>query len=481
MFSLIDMDWDRKSVRVGALAKAIIDAGADDEKVKKALFARLKRENVILVKYVLEALDVEGGGRLHSVHELYRMVTSYVYPGTYITLPNFQAWIDWLASSGHIKLVGIRWALSDLGIAVIPELRGIDVEEILEDMAEDEADAEDEEDDLLAGVSAPVAAPPPVARAERDPEDDDEEAFDDLPPEAPAPSAAAIAKAAAAFESTFDTPLAALAPDAAPLPASTAPSAPRAHTPLATAHAPAPARALSTSRAADAQVAQAIAHYKELGDWPSWTAPALGVVAPKSAADALLLELGVLAALVEGLAPQPQVFAFAKRLRAAGFFDALAGEGGFGAALTALGDLDSEPWVRALASRLMAAHGIQARLSAKPGLLKRVRATKSGAAAVASLRAELFGNAGDEAPFWVLRELVRLGVLSADSFGDAVAVPTVALVRNAYRLGLVSQPEIASFEELVAVSAAVSAQFGAEAGYGEALANLDRGLGLSER
>lgn len=479
MFSLIDLDWDRKSVRVGSLAAAIIQAGADDEKVKHQLFARLKRENVILVKYVLEALDVEGGGRLHSVHELYRMVTSYVYPGAYITLPNFQAWIDWLASSGHIKLVGIRWALSDLGIAVIPELRGIDVEEILEDMAEDEAGDEDEEDDLLAGVSAPVAAAPAVVPASSD--DDDEEAFDDLPPEAPAPSAAAVAQAAAKFEDTFHTPLAALVPELTTASPSTASAAEaRAHTPVAAAAGELrPARALAGSRVAAALVERTVALWNELGDWPSWTAPALGVVAPEAAGDALLLELGVLAALVEGLPPQPQGFAFARRLRAAGFFEALGADGGFGAAVESLGDLDSEPWARALAARLMVAAGMQRRLAAKPGLLKRIRASKRGASAVGMLRVELFGGAGEEAPFWVLRELVRLEVLAARGFGDAAAVPTAALVRNAHRLGLIDRAELVSFEELLAVSVAVSSHFGADAGYGEALATLDRGLGVS--
>lgn len=484
MFSLIDLAWDRKTVHVGPLATAIIQAGADDEKVKPHLFARLKKENVILVKYVLEALDVEGGGRLHSVHELYRMVTSYVYPGAYITLPNFQAWIDWLASSGHIKLIGIRWALSDLGIAVIPELRGIDVEEILEDMAEDEAGGDaDDEDDLLAGVSAPVVVAQPVAAA-RDAEDD-EEAFDDLPPEAPKPSAAALAKAAAEFEDTFETPLAALVPELKTVPAPQS----RSHTPLASpasgppAFEQGPARAIAGSRVAAALVERTVALYKELGEWPSWTAPALGVVigdaSPDSPTDALLLELGVLAALVEGLPPQPQGFAFARRLRSVGFFEALASDGGFGAAVESLGDLDGEPWARALAGRLMVASGMQRRLAAKPGLLKRLRASKTGAAAVSSLRAELFGGAGEEAPFWVLRELVRLGVLTATKFGACAAVPTHALVRNAHRLGLIDRTEIASFEELLAVSAAVSAHFGADAGYGEALATLDRGLGVS--
>jgi hypothetical protein len=491
MLSIVDLTWDRKAVRIGPLAKAISAAGMDDEAVKRLLFQRLKRDNVILVKYVLEALDVDGGGRLHSVHELYRMVTSYVYPGTYITLPNFQAWVDWLAASGHIKLVGIRWALSDLGMAVIPELRGIDVEEILEDMAEEaDSDDEDDEDDLMAGVGAPTpggpaSAPPPAQapHAHASGGDDDEELFDDLPPEAAPPSAAALAQAAAKFEQAFDTPLAALVPEVAapaqPTPPAAAPAAASgARSLLATADVAPPARAVASGAAVAALVERAKVWWAELGDWPAWTAPALGVQAPAEAEDSLLLELGVLALLVEGLPAQPQGFAFAKRMRAAGFFEALAGDGGLSAALDALGELDAEPWARAMVQRVAAGQGLRRRLLAKPGLLARVKAAKSGAAAVGLLRAELFGGGQDEAPFWVLRELLRLDVVAAKKLGDAAAVPTARLVANAQRVGLVAVKEVASFEELVAVSVAVSAHFGADAGYGEALAALDRGLGL---
>ncbi len=49
------------------------------EKRQEALFMWLTAWNPFLPKYIFDALDVEGGGRLHSTHELYRLITSYVY------------------------------------------------------------------------------------------------------------------------------------------------------------------------------------------------------------------------------------------------------------------------------------------------------------------------------------------------------------------------------------------------------------------
>ena len=66
---------------------------------------------------VLEALDVEQGGRLHSTHELHRMLTSYVYPGKHISLVDFQEWLVWAEAAGAIRFVGIRWGLGGIAKA----------------------------------------------------------------------------------------------------------------------------------------------------------------------------------------------------------------------------------------------------------------------------------------------------------------------------------------------------------------------------
>ncbi len=153
------------------------------DKQQTALYLWVTAWNQFLPKYVFEALDVEGGGRLHSTHELYRLITSYVYAGEYVTLPNFQGWIRWMAATGYIKYIGIRWGLSELGKAEMANIRNIDVDELLEDEEEEAAAAE-------AGT-APPATPVVEAEASEAPAEasasDEEEDLPDMPPEPPIP------------------------------------------------------------------------------------------------------------------------------------------------------------------------------------------------------------------------------------------------------------------------------------------------------
>ncbi len=498
MLSLLDITYDRKRVEMGPLAKQLAATTSDDE-LKDLLYKRLCDDNILLVKYVFEALDVDSGGRLHSVHELYRMITSYVYPGEYITLTNFQAWVEWMAATGYIQLVGIRWALSDKGKAAVAELRSLDVEEILEDMEEEEAE---EEARAAQGAAAPApgAPPGPVGGA---PEPEEDEA--DLPPEPKPPSDADIARAEAAFLQRFG------AAEPEPEPAGE-PAAQSAAQPAGTPQVPALAGApggiqqplpnpptslhsqatVGLGPGGQAVVDGIIEAWNELGDWPVYTAPDLGVEThlpppegapedaqgpPKEPCD-LLLELCTLAVLIEGLPPQPQVFAFVQRMRESGFFGLLAGDGGFTEALAALGDLHGAPWTRPLVERLVHVPSLVRRVSASGKFLDKLRAAPSGRHVVLALRDELFGDAMVEAPFWVTRELVRLGVLSDPAHATATAVPSRRLQRNAHRLGLVPRPEETTFAGLLAVSEQATQLFGERGGYGEALEVMDRMLGL---
>ena len=158
------------------------------EGYQKLLYRWLHAWNPILVKAVCEQLDAESGGRLHSTHELYRYITSYAYPGAYVTLPSFQNWIKWMAASGHIKYIGIRWGLGELGKKELPALKNFDVDEFLEDEADAAAGP------ALPGGTPPASSPPGSTRSDAGIKaaagaraDEQEEDLPDEPPSAPIP------------------------------------------------------------------------------------------------------------------------------------------------------------------------------------------------------------------------------------------------------------------------------------------------------
>lgn len=166
LMAMLDILGDKKTqVALGPWARRFFEADGQEAQ-QSVLYQRLLDENTLLVKYVFEALDMEGGGRLHSTYELHRMLTSYVYPGETIGLPNFQNWIKWMVLSGRVKLIGIRWGLTEVGKKTVPRLRMIDVDEFLEEEAEaleslaEEADGAS--DPAPAELTPPVATPTPA-------------------------------------------------------------------------------------------------------------------------------------------------------------------------------------------------------------------------------------------------------------------------------------------------------------------------------
>jgi len=145
-----------KSIVLGKFMTRLYECGTPEER-HRLLFGHLAKMNEILVKYVIDGL----AERLYSTNELYRFITSYVYPGEYITLVNFRAWMAWLQASEHIKMIGIRWGLSALGEEAMNYIKTIDVDEILEDEdGGDDADDEDKgEDEESAKAPQPVEEP----------------------------------------------------------------------------------------------------------------------------------------------------------------------------------------------------------------------------------------------------------------------------------------------------------------------------------
>jgi hypothetical protein len=507
-FSLVDITWDRKAVTMGKMARRLEAEGSDDA-ARDILYEHMKAQNILLVKYVLEALDVESGGRLHSVHELYRMVTSYVYPGDYITLPNFQSWIEWMAATGYIKMVGIRWALSEKGLEAVGELKAMDVEEILEDLEEegeeDEEASGDSQDDWGVPETAPTTDPVPAAAtpvlpaesssdtpapATEEPQASEEEWYD-TPPEAKPPTMEDIEAAEASFmeqfadmdESETEEPATvASAEGGAPapfnLPISSVPAQGAVAQPVPPSL-PLPRSAVVHGGEDTADLAlKIVGWWNTLGDWPVLTARELGVeVSDATDTTELVMELAALAITIEGLEPQPQIFAFVQSLREAGYFKSLKRAKSGPQVLGALDAVPTELWMRGLRERLVYMSGVHKRLADMSSLYEKVEAA-TNPRDLALIFSALLGEEYAEAPFWMIRELVRLGVVTNPLAVQAAVVPSRRLLKNAAAIGLIPRAEVASFEELMVVSQTVASVFGAESGYGEALEVMDRALVL---
>jgi hypothetical protein len=182
-----------KPTTASQFLQKLFDVDTPQER-NKVLFNHLARKNEILVKYVMDGLNE----RLYSINELYRFVTSYVYPGAYVTLVHFRAWMNWLEASQHIKMVGIRWGLSDLGEESMSYIKTIDVDMVLEGEGEDEdaeGDEDGEEEDAAPAPAAQAPAPTPAPAKPRAAEPAGP--YDDGPNAAPAKPAPAAAPAPA--------------------------------------------------------------------------------------------------------------------------------------------------------------------------------------------------------------------------------------------------------------------------------------------
>ncbi|MCL2325161.1 MAG: hypothetical protein FWC40_01455 [Proteobacteria bacterium] len=138
----IDASQD-KHIKAGDFLTQLLKI-IDPEDRKRHLYRYLTAKNQILMKYVMDAI----GERLHSTNEMYRYLTSYVYPGTYLTLVDFRYWMLWLEASEHIRMVGIRWGLSDLGKEAMDKIiKFIDIDDLLDAEGGDGDDDDDDDDD----------------------------------------------------------------------------------------------------------------------------------------------------------------------------------------------------------------------------------------------------------------------------------------------------------------------------------------------
>jgi len=404
------------TVTLGPAARALLDA--DDEAAARAALAdRLIRENPLLAKYCLEALDVDKGGRLHSTNELYRMVTSYVYPGAKPTLNAFKAWVDWAVGAGLLKLVGIRWALGEAGRERLPRMRALDAEEFLEEEREAakaaalEAQPEAREE---AGLRAPDEGSKPV-----------EDMRGAAATPAPTGDRGAVRSPARAVPGGLAEPTG--PPVAAPAPTH-------------------PSVALDLAATRDALAAwYAGWQDREASRWPD---------VPLSAGSAGVFEAAALALwIARGMRPDDatRVLAF---LRGSGTLS----EAGAGtltlAALSAATAGSSDP---AVATALETA-AVLPRLhsgAGDPGLLD----AANPRALLDRLWRGLYAPATPLAPFLLARILRGAGRLPGP-LAAAALVPTFAVRQNAFRIGFLDRLHAASFDDLVDSALSLSVSFG---------------------
>ena len=486
LFELLDVVNKGAKVKLGPWAVAH-DALEDEEAQKASLFKRMLDQNTLLVKYVLEALDMEGGGRLHSTYELHRMLTSYVYPGEHIRLTDFQNWIKWMVASGRIKLIGIRWGLTDLGKEIAPRLRQIDVEEFLEDEAaeaEDEGDEEEAEAPAPAPAKAAAAAPAKAAAPAPAPE-----------PATPAPAPAAKkGKAAAAAAAEGEEELPDLPPEAPPvdedafrayqeqLVAENTPEPPVSRVPVAQAASAAVAvptlpRSIVTPTSIAEHARLEVACLQEPPE-PAEVIAQLRAIGRERGlgGGSLLLAYGLETRMAQN-EPARHLFlaSLLARLFAARPDGALAtllvervGALGPVAILLERPEALAEVLVRwGLAMPDPASQQVRTilldaviggrALAARTDLPTVLAETPTSEMLVGSLTQGLLRGAGPLAVFWLVREMVRVGLWSRPTHTEIAFVPTRAVRLMAYRLRLIESHHATSSARMLEVARRLAA------------------------
>jgi hypothetical protein len=489
---------------------------------RMALFKAFRDRNTLLCKFVLEALDPESGGRLHSTYELHRMLTSYVYPGKQISLPDFQSWIKWMSACDGIRLIGIRWGLGALGKEHIEWFKSRDADEILEDDAEEEemGGGFDEAVAEVAGAAAPpkvVAAPPAPAPAAKSgpavvapkaparpaapqpaaPVEVDE--VPDMPPEASPPEDAAVERYLEKLTESEQPVLKAPAAN----PGAVAAAAARASRPMGAAvpaqglpggvvqprpyafGAGAPARLAPVELGADA-LAETTSWIRQWwAGWPNkkpvgFAEMGLDPAATKEPLVALGATAAAAIAVSEAHAPR-WVAEYWGRLSKSGVVEAyFRGELELEAVVARAEALAEGPGHARLLEALVHLPGLRERLRRHADDLERmVREQQSGRAVAATLHTEVFMARFSLAPFWMLRELILSGYWSATPLDVAGVVPTYALRENAYRLGYIDALYAEGFDSLASVSEAVAAHFGRADGFDAPLSTLPAHLGCA--
>lgn len=414
-------------VTLGRTARDLL-AASDDAAARAVLARRLIEENPLLARYCLQALDVEQEGRLHSTNELFRMITSYVYPGEKPTLVSFRAWVDWAVAANLLKLVGIRWALGEGAREVLPRLRALDPEEFLEEERQARegpatGEAEEEPGNPLAGTESGPGGPEVSGPGSLEPQEGptrEEDRTAPGEPEAPGPRGP--------DPEARRPPV--VSPGAPPIPR----RGPEVRYPVPR---PVPAEVGLVRPALDLEATRRLllASRDQDPNRPASLATRTGLSEPlESAFGALLLS--------QGCSPE-EVRHGMEALRGTEVFrEAAAGTLTLAALASAEAGTADDTIVRVLA-RFPALPRIQAGLR-DPGLFQ----GEDPREWVDRVWRRLYAPRAPLAPFWLARLLLGQGRLG-EALAPVAVVPHFQIRENAFRIGFLDRLHAAAFPDLV--------------------------------
>ncbi len=445
---------ERGRITLRPPANQLLAADSPAER-QKVLVSHLYQANPLLVKYILEALDVTDGGRLHSTHELYRYISSYAYPGDYIKLPDFQSFIKWLGVAGAVRIIGIRWGLDEAGKAQLPVVRSLDVEEFLED------EALEDEDAMVDLPDAPPGNTPP---------DFDEEAR--MEPESTTESGVAQRDPSAPPKRPARTPPPLQGPAMRP---GRRPGSDSGVT-------PSPRERLETVALVKAWWG-GFAHKRVVG------ARELGVVPNDYAKDfkVFLLRMMTAAVLLDSEGRKAPVRAFLARLDELAAFDRIASAvGGLEEVLAEADWFRGQLWFERLAESLVHTlrfrHLLEVNGERLAADFKEALEVERGGAMVAErVLADLFGGSFYMASFWLIREMYSLGLWDHAAVAAVAVVPTYQTREAAFRLGFVDSLYADGFASLLTTSQILARFFGEDCGFNAPLEQLADGFGCRFR
>ena len=431
-FDLVQVEKQGKRYRLGKVARQLLDA-ADDEQRRLTVVRRIVSENPILIRCMFDALEE----RLFSDAELWRYLTSHVYPGEHVGGAEFRDWMRWMRLCGVVRVIGIRFGFC-AGIDEIKRLVGrIDVEEELMDEEDDDEDDDDVDaspsrrdkansspPSVQAGGGAPQAADAEAPTTpDEDDRDDDEE--DDQ-------------EAAAEERSTSRPPVEA---EVVPL------------------------RRAMTRAFGAGQIAE---NRERMDEW--WRgfderrlsrAEDLGVMSlayESGDKRVFLLQMVAVALTVAGDPRPADRFGFFNALNRARFFHRLIDDRAeFFKVLDELEWFAGDPGQRALAENLLHLVPLRDALLDDAELPDKLAAVADPAQLLSTLAERAYASPIEG--LWLVRELCRMGIWGGDERPDiaaAAGVPSPSAVETAWRLGLHDRPQADDAAEALAAARAIS-------------------------